>query len=91
MITKVRVNPHDTVSLANDRLSGTGLEARRILALHTQGGQEITGHLRKLAVLPVVNLGAKTPQGYIIFNFAGNRTGVAADAAFDIDGEFPLG
>ena len=91
VIAKVWVNPHDAVALTNDGLGGTRFKARRILALHAQGWQEVTRNLGKFAVLPVVNLSAKTPQRHIIFNFAGNRTGMAADAAFDIDGKFPLG
>ena len=53
--------------------------------MHAQRGQEVAGDFGIGAVLPVINLGAIAAERDVVFDFAGHRAGVAANAALNVN------
>ena len=84
VIAQIRVDANDAVSQATDGFGGTDIEAGGVFALHAQCGQKIAGDAGVFAMLPLINLGAIATERDVIFDFAGYRAGVAADAALNV-------
>ena len=68
-----------------------GFEAGRVFALHAQRGQKVAGDFGELALVVVVDLGAKAPEWHFVFDLAGDGAGVASYAALHVKGHFPAG
>ena len=82
---------NDAVFAHFNGVVGAGFQARRVFALHAQGGQEVAFDFGEFAVVVVVDLGAKAAKRHFVFDFAGHRAGVAANAALYIKGHLPSG
>ena len=80
----ISVDAHYAARIVIDCVIWTGFEAGRVFALHAQRGQEIARDFGVVAVLPVINLGAIATERDVVFDLAGDRAGVAANAALNV-------
>jgi len=88
-ITLVGNHAHDAVCTTNNCITGAGLEARRVFALHTQRRQEAPSDFGELALVVVIHLGTKATQWYVVFNLAGHGAGVATNTTLHVERHFP--
>ena len=86
VFTAIWVDANDASGIVINRVIRTRFKAGRVFALHAQRGQKIAGDFGIRAVLPVINLGAIAAERDVVFDFAGHRAGVAANAALNVEG-----
>jgi hypothetical protein len=83
----VLVEVDDPVLTVKKCARGADAYTGSVFAVVAAQNGEVAPHIRKGSLLDVLNPGAKVPQRNLVFCFAGDRAGVASDAAPIINDE----
>lgn len=81
----VLVNDHNPVLPFPCCLNGTIDDARRMIALIAQGGEEVASDIGVLPLFNNLHPCTKNPHRNTVLRFTGNRTAMAPDATPEID------
>ncbi len=91
VFAEIRIDAYNAAGIVINGVIRAGFETGRVFALHAEGGQEVARDFGVRAVLLVINLGAIAAERDVVFDFAGHRAGVAANAALNVKRKFPAG
>src|SRR5262249_47248153 len=87
---RISIDIHDPVRSLLEGVDRADLHARRVVAVVAAQNREVTTDLGIRPVLDVLHPRAEVPDRDIVLRLAGDRAGVAADAAVVVDEEAVL-